>query len=173
MEDNHGGVYKLRLKNESGVFESAANVDIDGPPEKKARKLAEQKAKEEQEQREKEENEKLEEALQNFVNRKLSDVKGDGKDEDKDSGLKIGEESGNVSEFESEYEYTDATEEDEDFYEDETPYDPAIQNNINSGNSVKDSNTGQDTQSEIIACDSGESPELLRAMKEVHVGIGK
>merc|ERR1711915_985745 len=51
VEDLHSGVYKLRLKNESGVFESAANVDIDGPPEKKARKLAEQKAKEEQEEK--------------------------------------------------------------------------------------------------------------------------
>merc|ERR1712050_517488 len=43
VEHIHAGVYKLRLKNESGVFESVANVDIDGPPEMKARKFAEKK----------------------------------------------------------------------------------------------------------------------------------
>eukprot|EP00092_Neocalanus_flemingeri_P000855 GFUD01000912.1.p1 GENE.GFUD01000912.1~~GFUD01000912.1.p1 ORF type:complete len:2609 (-),score=679.76 GFUD01000912.1:80-7906(-) len=162
IEDIHGGVYKLRLKNESGVFESAGSVDIDGPPEKKAKKLAIQKAQEEKEQKEKEEKEKDEENFQNYMNRKLSDIKGDIKDEDKDSGLKIGEESANGSE--TSYEYTDASEEDEDFYEEETPFDTSKENNINSldhgnENSISPSNGVKENQNEIIAFDSGESAE--------------
>ena len=30
LEGQHDGLYKLRLKNESGVFEAVANVKIDG-----------------------------------------------------------------------------------------------------------------------------------------------
>ena len=51
----------------------------------------------------------------NCVNKKISELKGEGKEEDRDSGLKIGEESANGSDYE--YEYSD--EEYEDYYEDE------------------------------------------------------
>ena len=119
----------MRLKNESGVFEAVANVKIDGDvgrrkkeeEEKKARLAKEQKEQEEREKVEramKEERERVEKEMQelerlNFVNnRKLSMLS---KDEDKDSGMKIGEDSVEGSEYE---EYTE-TEEDEDFYEEE------------------------------------------------------
>ena len=49
MEEDHTGVYKLRLKNESGVFESAANVVIDGPPGKE-KKVVKEEAKEKEEE---------------------------------------------------------------------------------------------------------------------------
>ena len=112
MENIHAGVYKLKLRNESGVFETIANVDIDGPLENKLKKLEEQKKKEEEENRLKEEEEERvrKENEMNIVNKNLSDLKEDSKDEDKDSGLKIGEESAAGSEYE--YEYSD-----EDYYE--------------------------------------------------------
>ena len=116
MESLHAGVYKLRLRNESGVFECIANVAIDNP-ENKLKKLEEQRKKEEKEKQQREEEErkqKEEEERLNYVNKNLSDVKVDGKDEDKDSGLKIGEESANGSDYE--YEYSDDY---EDYYEDE------------------------------------------------------
>ena len=50
----------------------------------------------------------------NCVNKKISELKGEGKEEDRDSGLKIGEESANGSDYE--YEYSDEEYED---YEDE------------------------------------------------------
>jgi len=158
IDDIHGGVYKLRLKNESGVFESVANVGIDWPPEKKARKMAEQKEKEEQEQKDKEEKQKMEEAFKTFINRKLSDVKEDGKDEDKDSGFKIGEESDDVSDV-YESQYADATEEDEDFYEEDTQFDEAIENSLNLKNSLQESSNGQYEHNEVIDYDSLENPE--------------
>lgn len=35
LEESHDGVYKLRLRNESGVFESISKVEIEGPPGRK------------------------------------------------------------------------------------------------------------------------------------------
>ena len=109
MENLHAGVYKLRLRNESGVFECIANVAIDNP-ERKEKEKEKQRKKEEEERKQREEEErrqKEEEERLNYVNKNLSDLKVDGKDEDKDSGLKIGEESANGSEYEYEYEYSD------------------------------------------------------------------
>ena len=122
IEDLHAGVYKLRLKNESGVFESISTVDIDGPFEKKQKKLEEQKLKEEQAKQEMEEKERREkEELMNLRNK--NDLKPETeKEEDRDSGLKIGEESLNGSETDYSYEYTDASEEDyEDYFEEDQP----------------------------------------------------
>ena len=48
VENLHAGVYKLRLRNESGVFECIANVAIDNP-ENKLKKLEELRKKEEEE----------------------------------------------------------------------------------------------------------------------------
>ena len=108
------------------MFESGANVEIYGPMEKKLKKLEEQKSIEEKEKRvrdekekeEKEKEEKLEEALKNCVNRRLSVITLGGKVTDKDSGLKIGEEYNNGSEYESECKY--ASVEEKDFYEEDT-----------------------------------------------------
>ena len=128
MENLHAGVYKLRLRNESGVFECIANVDIDNP-ERKEREKEKQRKKEEEEKKQREEEErrqKEEEERLNYVNKNLSDLKVDGKDEDKDSGLKIGEESANGSEYEYEYEYSDDY---EDYYEDEECDKVGTQNN--------------------------------------------
>ena len=86
VENLHAGVYKLRLRNESGVFECISNVAIDNP-ENKLKKLEEQRKKEEEEKKQREEEErrqKEEEERLNYVNKNLSDLKGDGKDEDKD-----------------------------------------------------------------------------------------
>ena len=119
----------MRLKNESGVFEAVANVKIDGDVGRRKKEEEEKKARLAQEQKEQEEREKVEKAMKeerervekemqelerlNFINnRKLSMLS---KDEDKDSGMKIGEDSVEGSEYE---EYTE-TEEDEDFYEGE------------------------------------------------------
>merc|ERR1719458_433710 len=129
LEGQHDGLYKLRLKNESGVFEAVANVKIDGDVGRRKKEEEEKKARLAKEQQEQEEREKVENAMKderervekemqelerlNFVNnRKLSMLS---KDEDKDSGMKIGEDSNEGSEYE---EYTE-TEEDEDFYEEE------------------------------------------------------
>merc|ERR1711953_1045499 len=109
---------KLRLKNESGVFEAVANVKIDGDVGRRKKEEEEKNARLAQEQKEQEERERVEKEMQelerlNFINnRKLSMLS---KDEDKDSGMKIGEDSVEGSEYE---EYTE-TEEDEDFYEEE------------------------------------------------------
>ena len=35
LEESHDGVYKLRLRNESGVFESISKVEIEGAPGRK------------------------------------------------------------------------------------------------------------------------------------------
>ena len=96
------------------MFESIANVEIDGPIENKLKKLEEQKKKEEEEKRQLEEEKKRKEQ-EEIANKHILDIKASGKDEDKDSGLKIGEESPNDSEYE--YEYTD--DDYEDYYEDE------------------------------------------------------
>ena len=134
LEGLHDGMYKLRLRNESGVFEAVANVKIDGEfgrrrkeeEEKKvrlAKELQEQKEREKIEKAMREERERVEREMQelerlnfarNSLNRKLSQLTNESKDEDKDSGMKIGEDSEEVSEYE---EYS---EEDEDFYEEET-----------------------------------------------------
>jgi len=159
IEDIHGGLYKLRLKNESGVFESVANVDIDGPPEKKARKLAEQKAKQEEEERLREEKEKMNEDFKNFINRKLSDVKDNGKDEDKDSGLKIGEEFDDLSACESQY--ANGTE-DEDFYEEDVPYETIIENKQNRD---KDATCGDNEKPMIISNNLQEQDDTYNTTK--------
>ena len=105
----------MRLRNESGVFESAATVDIDGPIENKL-KLEEQKKKEEEEKQKQLEEEKArKEAEEEAMNAKnLLESKLDAKEEDRDSGLKIGDESVAGSD----YEYTEGSEY-EDYYEDE------------------------------------------------------
>jgi hypothetical protein len=46
----HSGLYKLRLRNEAGVFESVSRVHIEGPPGRK-QQAAEAKRKEEEEKR--------------------------------------------------------------------------------------------------------------------------
>ena len=152
MESLHAGVYKLRLRNESGVFECIANVAIDNP-ENKLKKLEEQRKKEEKEKQQREEEErkqKEEEERLNYVNKNLSDIKVDGKDEDKDSGLKIGEESANGSDYE--YEYSDDY---EDYYEDEDENQDANNDNIfkeNENNNdhilLKTENTSYENQEE-------------------------
>jgi hypothetical protein len=50
LEDLHSGLYKLRLRNEAGVFESVSRVHIEGPPGRK-QQAAEAKRKEEEEKR--------------------------------------------------------------------------------------------------------------------------
>ena len=39
LEDQHDGIYKLRLRNESRVFESVPKVQIEGPPGRKKAQL--------------------------------------------------------------------------------------------------------------------------------------
>ena len=43
MDDHHSGVYKLRLKNDSGVFESVAKVEIEVPEGRKKKAVEEVK----------------------------------------------------------------------------------------------------------------------------------
>ena len=103
------------MRNESGVFESAAIVDIDGPIENKLKKLEEQKIKEEEEKQREEEERARKEAEEEAMNAKnILESKCDTKEEDRDSGLKIGEESVAGSD----YEYTEGSEY-EDYYEDD------------------------------------------------------
>ena len=141
----------MRLRNESGVFECISNVDIDGPPENKLKKLEEQKKKEKEEeemrkQEEEEERRKEEEALLNCVNKNISELKSDGKEEDRDSGLKIGEESATGSDYE--YEYTDNDYDDS--YEDEG-FDVDNNNNINNNNeNVILEYSVEETETELI-----------------------
>ena len=45
LEEDHSGVYKLRLMNISGVFESVAEVNIEGPPGKQKKVKKEEKKK--------------------------------------------------------------------------------------------------------------------------------
>ena len=148
----------MRLRNESGVFECISNVDIDGPIENKLKKLEEQKKKEkeEEENRRLEEEEikrKEEEEALNIVNKSISELKSDGKEEDRDSGLKIGEESAAGSDYE--YEYTDNDYEDS--YEDEG-FDVDNNNNINNNNeNVILEYSVEETETELIES----TPEIL------------
>jgi ribosomal protein L12E/L44/L45/RPP1/RPP2 len=52
VEELHSGQYKLRLRNESGVFESVGRVHIEVPPGKKRKEEEEAKKKKEQEEEE-------------------------------------------------------------------------------------------------------------------------
>ena len=97
----------MRLRNESGVFESAATVDIDGPLENKKKKEEEAKQKQLEEERAKKEAEEEEMNVKNLIESKL-----DAKEEDRDSGLKIGDESAG-----SDTEYTEGSE--YSYYEDD------------------------------------------------------
>ena len=116
------------MRNESGVFESAAIVDIDGPIENKLKKLEEQKIKEEEEKQKEEEERARKEAEEEAMNVKnIIESKCDTKEEDRDSGLKIGEESVAGSD----YEYTEGSEY-EDYYEDDESEDI---NNLEQGDS--------------------------------------
>ena len=139
------------------MFESIANVEIDGPIENKLKKLEEQKKKEEEEKRQLEEEKKRKEQ-EEIANKHILDIKASGKDEDKDSGLKIGEESPNDSEYE--YEYTD--DDYEDYYEDE---EESETNYTNSDQKEKDivlqmenlDNTCNTSGEIVVICGSGGS----------------
>ena len=149
----------MRLRNESGVFESAATVDIDGPIENKL-KLEEQKKKEEEEKQKQLEEEKArKEAEEEAMNAKnLLESKLDAKEEDRDSGLKIGDESVAGSD----YEYTEGSEY-EDYYEDEDEESEDNRNQTEDGIVVE---LVQDSSKNQIQNQNEENGELLVSSHE-------